>query len=200
MAIRYRSVRSSPIGVLALVGMLACGAEAGIARGQPASAFDCAETLCPDIATCAEAAHKLLVCGHSDRDRDGDGIPCETLCGGDLETYRARVAATMPALAARIGAAGTALDALGPPRAAVADGAPGTAAEAGATGSPGTALRGGVALFAAPADGAFACGGKRTCGQMTSCAEARFHLETCGVKSLDGDRDGRPCNALCRTR
>lgn len=45
---------------------------------------------------------------------------------------------------------------------------------------------------------AFTCAGKRRCGEMESCAEAKFYLSTCGVKSLDGDRDGVPCNALCR--
>ena len=42
----------------------------------------------------------------------------------------------------------------------------------------------------------FSCG-KRMCGQMNSCAEARFHLNQCGVRSLDRDRDGIPCESLC---
>jgi len=41
------------------------------------------------------------------------------------------------------------------------------------------------------------CGAKRTCREMTSCDEARFHLEVCGVSSLDGDADGVPCETLC---
>lgn len=45
------------------------------------AAFDCAPTTCKQIKTCAEAHYKLSVCGHSDRDRDNDGIPCEDLCG-----------------------------------------------------------------------------------------------------------------------
>jgi endonuclease YncB( thermonuclease family) len=44
----------------------------------------------------------------------------------------------------------------------------------------------------------FACEGKRTCGQMDSCAEARFYLNQCGVSRLDGDKDGTPCEKLCR--
>ena len=44
----------------------------------------------------------------------------------------------------------------------------------------------------------FSCSARKTCGQVASCAEARFQLETCGNKALDGDRDGTPCNALCR--
>ncbi len=31
------------------------------------------------------------------------------------------------------------------------------------------------------------CGAKRTCGEMTSCAEARFYLNECGLSRLDGD-------------
>jgi hypothetical protein len=33
---------------------------------------------------------------------------------------------------------------------------------------------------------------------MESCREARFYLETCGLTRLDGDRDGVPCEAICR--
>lgn len=44
----------------------------------------------------------------------------------------------------------------------------------------------------------FACGTKRVCSQMTSCGEARQHLDQCGVQRLDGDRDGMPCETLCR--
>lgn len=42
------------------------------------------------------------------------------------------------------------------------------------------------------------CGSKRTCSQMETCAEAKFYLTTCGVRSLDGDGDGQPCEKLCR--
>ncbi|MBI3902557.1 MAG: thermonuclease family protein [Nitrosomonadales bacterium] len=42
-----------------------------------------------------------------------------------------------------------------------------------------------------------ACGSKRRCAQMTSCDEARFYFTQCGVKSLDGNGDGVPCEALC---
>ena len=41
------------------------------------------------------------------------------------------------------------------------------------------------------------CGTKTTCGQMSSCDEAKFYLNTCGVKRLDGDGDGVPCTKLC---
>ena len=44
----------------------------------------------------------------------------------------------------------------------------------------------------------FDCGTKRKCGEMDSCEEARFYLEECGIKRLDGDKDGVPCESLCR--
>ena len=42
------------------------------------------------------------------------------------------------------------------------------------------------------------CGAKTYCREMASCAEARFHLESCGLTRLDGDGDGTPCESLCR--
>jgi len=42
------------------------------------------------------------------------------------------------------------------------------------------------------------CGTKRYCREMTSCTEARFYLQSCGLSNLDGDKDGVPCEALCR--
>ena len=35
--------------------------------------------------------------------------------------------------------------------------------------------------------------GKSSCSRMTSCTEAFFHQERCGVANMDGDRDGIPC-------
>lgn len=55
-----------------------------------------------------------------------------------------------------------------------------------------------IAKLPASADtGEFRCGEKRFCRQMTSCEEARFHLEQCGVGTLDGDHDGHPCESIC---
>lgn len=48
------------------------------------------------------------------------------------------------------------------------------------------------------ASSAFSCGVKRYCREMASCAEARFYLSQCGLSRLDGDRDGVPCESLCR--
>jgi hypothetical protein len=42
------------------------------------------------------------------------------------------------------------------------------------------------------------CGSKRSCTQMSSCAEAQFYFRQCGLSRLDGDRDGVPCERLCR--
>jgi len=49
----------------------------------------------------------------------------------------------------------------------------------------------------APVAQGFACGSKRRCSQMSSCNEAHFYLTHCGVKSLDRDGDGVPCEKLC---
>ncbi|MFT8246330.1 thermonuclease family protein [Roseomonas sp. BN140053] len=54
------------------------------------------------------------------------------------------------------------------------------------------------ARSAPAASSGFSCGSKRYCREMTSCAEARFHLQQCGLSRLDGDGDGVPCEAMCR--
>jgi len=54
-----------------------------------------------------------------------------------------------------------------------------------------------VTVSPATAIGGFICAGKTTCGQMASCAEAQFYLNSCGVSRLDGDKDGIPCESLC---
>jgi len=41
------------------------------------------------------------------------------------------------------------------------------------------------------------CGTKRYCTQMSSCEDAKFHLKSCGLNSLDRDGDGVPCENLC---
>lgn len=44
----------------------------------------------------------------------------------------------------------------------------------------------------------FTCGKKRYCSQMSSCEEAMFYFHKCGLKRLDRDKDGVPCESLCR--
>lgn len=39
--------------------------------------------------------------------------------------------------------------------------------------------------------------GKRTCGDMTSCEDAMYHLNQCGMTRLDRDHDGTPCETIC---
>jgi len=41
-----------------------------------------------------------------------------------------------------------------------------------------------------------ACGKKNYCSQMVTCDEAHFYLTVCGVKRLDTNKDGIPCESL----
>jgi micrococcal nuclease len=41
------------------------------------------------------------------------------------------------------------------------------------------------------------CGNKRHCSEMSSCEEAKYYFVQCGIKTLDGDGDGVPCEKLC---
>jgi endonuclease YncB( thermonuclease family) len=50
----------------------------------------------------------------------------------------------------------------------------------------------------APTGASFQCGSKNTCREMGSCEEARFYLQQCGLKKIDGNGDGVPCEALCK--
>jgi endonuclease YncB( thermonuclease family) len=52
----------------------------------------------------------------------------------------------------------------------------------------------------APDGAPWRCGTRHRCGEMSGCAEARYHLEVCGLDGLDGDGDGVPCEALCGDR
>lgn len=42
-----------------------------------------------------------------------------------------------------------------------------------------------------------ACGKKHRCAQIHSCDEAKFYFLQCGVKSLDANMNGVPCERLC---
>ncbi len=64
----------------------------------------------------------------------------------------------------------------------------GAVAETGQTGKP---------VLKAPVPRG--CGTKRYCREMANCAEARYYLAHCGVRSLDGNRDGTPCETLCKS-
>lgn len=41
------------------------------------------------------------------------------------------------------------------------------------------------------------CGSKKHCSEMTSCEEAKHYLTQCGIRTLDGNADGVPCEKLC---
>jgi len=41
------------------------------------------------------------------------------------------------------------------------------------------------------------CGKKKYCSEMASCEEAKLYLTQCKISSLDGDRNGIPCESLC---
>ena len=56
-----------------------------------------------------------------------------------------------------------------------------------------------VAPAAAIAPGAV-CGSKKYCSEMASCEEAMHYLTRCGIKTLDGNRDGVPCGYLCNDK
>lgn len=44
----------------------------------------------------------------------------------------------------------------------------------------------------------FNCSVIKSCAQMSGCAEARFQLQVCRNRRIDGDHDGVPCEAICR--
>lgn len=39
---------------------------------------------------------------------------------------------------------------------------------------------------------------KTTCKAMRDCDDAKFYFYQCGISRLDGDKDGTPCEGLCR--
>jgi endonuclease YncB( thermonuclease family) len=44
------------------------------------------------------------------------------------------------------------------------------------------------------------CGAKKRCREMSSCEEAKHYFTQCGLKKLDGDSDGIPCEILCQPK
>ncbi|GGL95276.1 hypothetical protein GCM10009425_02850 [Pseudomonas asuensis] len=44
----------------------------------------------------------------------------------------------------------------------------------------------------------FNCSTLKRCNAMSSCAEAKYQLQQCGNTKIDGNRDGIPCEALCK--
>ncbi len=44
----------------------------------------------------------------------------------------------------------------------------------------------------------FGCSPRKSCRTVSSCTEAKYHLKICGNKRLDRDKDGIPCESICR--
>lgn len=44
------------------------------------------------------------------------------------------------------------------------------------------------------------CDSKKYCSKMSSCEEARHYFTNCGIKTLDGNRNGVPCESLCAAK
>jgi len=42
------------------------------------------------------------------------------------------------------------------------------------------------------------CNTKKYCKNMTSCEEAMFYFKVCGDLKLDRDKDGIPCENVCK--
>ena len=59
----HRTQRSAPAGATAITEG-SCGAK----------------SYCKEMKSCAEARHYLKDCGLAKLDKDGDGVPCESLC------------------------------------------------------------------------------------------------------------------------
>ena len=45
--------------------------------------------------------------------------------------------------------------------------------------------------------GEFTCNEQKDCKEMSSCTEAKYHLNICGEGRLDRDKDGIPCKKTC---
>lgn len=46
-----------------------------------ATEYDCDKKYCKAMVSCDEAYYKLKICDDNSLDRDGDGVPCESVCG-----------------------------------------------------------------------------------------------------------------------
>lgn len=49
-----------------------------------------------------------------------------------------------------------------------------------------------------PVNENYSCENKSKCNQMSTCDEAYFYLQNCGLTRLDADKDGVPCESLCK--
>jgi endonuclease YncB( thermonuclease family) len=63
---------------------------------------------------------------------------------------------------------------------------------------PRSGTAGSTAVGGSAGGTSYSCSVRKTCGQMSGCEEAKFHLQQCGNSRLDGNGDGVPCESLCR--
>ena len=81
-------------------------APATVTTAPESGAFSCAPSkTCSRMESCEEALYHLTVCGNRRLDGDGDGVPCQALCGGrdDLFTSQPEEATPIPTEAGEIG-------------------------------------------------------------------------------------------------
>ena len=65
-----------------------------VAPAVSAQGFSCTpRKTCKQMRSCSEAVFHLRECGDRKRDGDGDGIPCEDLCGKTLSQMNRRLEA-----------------------------------------------------------------------------------------------------------
>lgn len=70
--------------LLLILAALCLISSPALAKSKKANAeqFSCEDTkYCKEMRSCAEAKFHLNECGESRLDRDGDGVPCENVCG-----------------------------------------------------------------------------------------------------------------------
>lgn len=52
-----------------------------LATAASATEYDCDKKYCKEMVSCDEAYYQLQICEFTGLDRDGDGVPCENVCG-----------------------------------------------------------------------------------------------------------------------
>lgn len=77
-----------------MVALAAVALALAGASGTFAQEYSCSpRKTCKQIRSCSEAVFRLRQCGDSRRDGDGDGIPCEDLCGKTVSQMNRRLQA-----------------------------------------------------------------------------------------------------------
>jgi len=55
--------------------------KGGVTDEVDAPEFSCGKRYCKEMSSCAEARFYVAQCHAKHFDRDGDGVPCENVCG-----------------------------------------------------------------------------------------------------------------------